>query len=118
MKGQKTAAEIAFIYKVHPSQVNQWKKHLKEDVSEISCSGQKKKKGRQSPAGKRTANFLKIEMEGEEKAARHEDTPHTTCRSKARLSPQHSLPQHPLSVVIRWSGTRSCQKQPVTVFLT
>ena len=44
MKGQKTAAEIASIYKVHPSQVNQWKKHLKEDVSDLFCSEQRKKK--------------------------------------------------------------------------
>ena len=44
IKGQKTAAEIASIYKVHPTQVNQWKKHLKEDVSELFCSELKKKK--------------------------------------------------------------------------
>ena len=44
MKGQKTTAEIVSIYKVHPSQVNQWKKRLEEDVSELFCSEQDKKK--------------------------------------------------------------------------
>jgi transposase len=35
IKGEKTIAEIASQYKVHPSQILGWKKHLLENVSGI-----------------------------------------------------------------------------------
>ena len=51
VRGQKTTAEIASAYKVHPSQVNQWKKHLKDSVPELFCSEQKKKKSKSTDEG-------------------------------------------------------------------
>jgi transposase-like protein len=51
MRGQKTTTEIASTYKVHPSQVNQWKKHLKDTVPNLFCSEQQKKKAKQVDEG-------------------------------------------------------------------
>ena len=38
-KGLKTANELATAYKVHPSQVNQWKKHLTSNAPELFVRG-------------------------------------------------------------------------------
>jgi len=35
IKGSKTISQIASIYEVHPTQVQQWKKVLQENVSDI-----------------------------------------------------------------------------------
>ncbi len=40
LKGQKTVNEIAAEYKVHPSQINTWKKRLLESAPEIFSRGQ------------------------------------------------------------------------------
>lgn len=34
IKGQRTVQEIASHYEVHPSQVTQWKRHVKENLPE------------------------------------------------------------------------------------
>lgn len=65
MRGQKTAAEIASTYKVHPSQVNQWKKHLKDTVSELFCTEKQKNKSKQTnePALFEEIGRLKFELD-------------------------------------------------------
>ena len=35
LKGQKTTAEIASLYKVHPNQISKWKKKVLEALPEI-----------------------------------------------------------------------------------
>jgi len=45
-KGDKTIAELASQYEVHPSQINKWKKQLLESLPEIfSCRQQKEQAG-------------------------------------------------------------------------
>jgi len=44
LKGDRTIAEIASIYEVHPNQVTQWKKQAVESLKE----GFSKKRGRKS----------------------------------------------------------------------
>ena len=35
LRGEKSMAELASVYQVHPNQISQWKKHLLEEVSGI-----------------------------------------------------------------------------------
>jgi len=42
LKGQKTIAEIASEYQVHPSQINVWRSLLKENISSIFSGPDKK----------------------------------------------------------------------------
>jgi len=43
LRGDKTIAEIASQYEVHPNQITQWKKILAEDASGLFQKGQSKK---------------------------------------------------------------------------
>lgn len=43
MKGNLTLNEITTKYGVHATQINCWKKHLKEGVTDIFANGQKKR---------------------------------------------------------------------------
>ena len=51
IKGQKTTTQIASDFKVHPTQVNQWKKVLKESAQEIFSTDQQRKKAKQIDEG-------------------------------------------------------------------
>jgi transposase len=45
IKGDKTVAQLASLYKVHPTQIAQWKKQLLESLPQIfSCRGQNDQK--------------------------------------------------------------------------
>jgi putative transposase len=46
-KGQKTIAELANDYKVHPTQIVQWKKHLMDSLPEIFSVRRKKEQQEQ-----------------------------------------------------------------------
>ena len=41
LKGLKTAQELARDYQVHPTQINQWKKQLREGVSSVFGGGER-----------------------------------------------------------------------------
>ena len=43
LKGEKTAAELATVYGVHPTMIHQWKKALLEGATDIFERGAKKK---------------------------------------------------------------------------
>ena len=45
IKGNKTINQIASIYEVHPTQIQQWKKILQENISEIFAD-KRKREGR------------------------------------------------------------------------
>ena len=46
-KGQKTVAELSQEYKVHPTQIVQWKKQLMDSLPEIFSVRQKKERQEQ-----------------------------------------------------------------------
>jgi len=43
IKGQRTLAEIAGEYGVHPNQITQWKKHVMEELPEILSDKRQKR---------------------------------------------------------------------------
>jgi len=43
IKGAKTISQIASIYEVHPTQVQQWKKVLQENISSVFADKRKRK---------------------------------------------------------------------------
>ena len=44
LRGQRTIAELASQYKVHPTQINQWKRQLRERLPDVFSSNQGRKK--------------------------------------------------------------------------
>ncbi len=42
MKGLKTMSELASVHQVHPTQIHQWKRQLKEGGREIFARGRKR----------------------------------------------------------------------------
>ena len=41
IKGQKTISEIASEYEVHPNQVSQWKRHLRDGIEDVFADPRK-----------------------------------------------------------------------------
>ncbi len=49
IKNQQTVAQIASAYGVHPTQVNQWKKQVLEQLPQLFTNGRSKQKRRLTP---------------------------------------------------------------------
>ena len=61
IRGQKTGAELASEYKVHPTQIAQWKKHALEQLKESFSS----KPGRKKAIEGLYAKIGRLEMEND-----------------------------------------------------
>ncbi len=53
-KGEKTLAELASLYKIHPNQISKWKKLLIENIPEL-FNGSHKKKNQGKRGGRSSA---------------------------------------------------------------
>lgn len=66
IKGEKTMAQIASEYGVHPNQIGQWKKRLLKDLPSI-FSDRRKREGKEAQAEKdelyRQIGQLKVELD-------------------------------------------------------
>jgi transposase-like protein len=65
-KGDKTIAELASQYEVHPSQINKWKKQLLESLPEIfSCRQQKDRQDQEALTAQlyQQIGQLKVELD-------------------------------------------------------
>ena len=66
IKGEKTMAEIASIYEVHPNVVGQWKKQVLEQLPEIFSNGKRRRQDDESALRDRLyqeIGQLKVELD-------------------------------------------------------
>ncbi|MCP4298165.1 MAG: transposase, partial [Proteobacteria bacterium] len=69
-KGQKTIAELSQEYKVHPTQIVQWKRQLMESLREKSSERRKKERQEQewrTSESDQQSGRLKVELEKKKK---------------------------------------------------
>ncbi len=66
IRGQKTGAELASEYKVHPTQIAQWKKHALEQLKESFSSKPGRKKAIEDESAEGLyAKIGRLEMEND-----------------------------------------------------
>ena len=66
IRGEKTMAEIASIYEVHPNVVGQWKKQVLEQLPEIFSNGKRRRQDDESALRDRLyqeIGQLKVELD-------------------------------------------------------
>ena len=66
VKGDKTIAELASQYEVHPTQIAQWKKQLLESVPDVFNNSRQKERGRQDELAEhlyQQIGQLKVELD-------------------------------------------------------
>ena len=70
IRGEKTIAEIASIYEVHPNVVGQWKRQVLEQLPEIFSKGKRRRKDDESALRDRLyqeIGQLKMELDWQKK---------------------------------------------------
>ena len=75
VKGNKTIAELASDFAVHPTQIAQWKKQLFEETTEIFSRGRQREKANQEELTAelyRQIGQLKVELDWLKKKSGHD----------------------------------------------
>lgn len=73
IKGDKTIAELAQQYNLHPTQINEWKRQLSSQADSVFGAGEKQQKDHQTEVKALYAKVGKLTLESDflSKALRH-----------------------------------------------